>query len=292
MRKFTLVLLCSGLVTTLFAQKIEVREPQLIKEAGTEAYYPKFTPDGKTILLTSVNYAGLKSFDLETKQVKQLTSAQGAGFNTLVSDDSQTVYFQAIDYSEDPWGRTSFHAYDRKTLKTQRLSSFNNTPVQQPQTMLRAKSTAQSPVVVYANEDLQIVVEKNGRKTVLTPNGASEGYIWAQLSPDETKIVYTAYTLEKTFICDLSGNVITELGRIHAPQWLNNDWVVGMNDLDDGYVVLTSNIVGITANGKVKQDLTLSSGKIAMYPAISPTGNKIAFNTIEGELYIMDVVVK
>jgi len=288
-KRLIFVLFCSGIIMNLAAQKIEVKEPQLVKEAGTEAYYPKFTPDGKTILLTSINYAGLKTFNLETKKVKQLTADAGAGWNLAISDDSKTVCFQKIDMSRD---LVSFHSCNLETQKFQQLTTPESNPATRPLLLMKSKAALKSPVIAYTSEDLQIVVEKNGKKTVLTPNGTEESYIWVQLSPDGTKIVYHALYLTETFICDLSGKILSKLGRLHAPQWLNNDWIVGMNDLDDGHNVLNSNIVAATSNGKVKQDLTHPNAQIAMYPAVSPAGDKIAFNTLDGKLYIMDVVVK
>ena len=292
-RKLIFLLFCSGMLMNLSAQRIEVQEPRLMKEAGTEAYYPKFTPDGKTILLTSANYAGLKTFNLETKKVKQLTPEHGAGWNSVISDDSKTVCFQKIDYSSDIHGLTSFHICDLETQQIQQISPPEHEVMPtKTLTLMKSKAAIKSQVVAYTNEDLKLVVETNGKKTVLTPNGADESYIWAQLSPDKTKIVYHALYMTETFICDLSGKIVSKLGRVHAPQWLNNNWIVGMNDLDDGHNVLNSNIVAATANGKIKQNLTHPNGKIAMYPAVSPAGDKIAFNTIDGELYIMDVIIK
>ena len=284
------VTMCSVLVTNSFAQQIEVKEPQLIKEAGTEAYYPKFTPDGKTILLTSENNSGLKAFNLKTKQVEQLTTADGAGWNPVVSDDSKTICFRQIDYSVDPFGLASFHSYNLESKQTQQLTapSVDMAPTQ-TLSLMKSKAAIKSPVIAYTSEDLQIAVEKGGQKTILTPNGADKSYIWVQLSPDKTKIVYNA---SETFICDLSGKILANLGKLNAPQWLNNDWVVGMDDSDDGHVVVKSNIIGISVNGKVRQELTQLGDKIAMFPAVSPDGSKIAFNTLQGELYIMEISVK
>lgn len=256
----------------LAAQKIEVKEPQLIKEVGREACYPKFTPDGKTILLTASNYTGLRTFNLQTKKVKQLTSALGAGYNTVVSDDSKTVYYRKIDPNDDNGSCADFYSkISRKFLNSRPTSK---------------------PLIFVYTDDLKIVVENKGEKSILTPNGADEYYIWAQLSPDKTKIVYTASTQGKTYICDLSGNIIAGLGKLNAPQWLNNNWVIGMDDKDNGYVVVNSVIVAVTADGKIRQNLTQPFGKIAMYPAASPTGDKIAFSTLDDELYIMNVVVR
>jgi len=294
-RLVLLLLFCGGLFMSLAAQKIEVKEPQLVKEAGTEAYYPKFTPDGKTILLTSENYTGLKALNLETKKVNQLTSAAGAGWNTVISDDSKSVCYQEIDITDNnPIGFTTFYSRSLASQEVEQLTPpVAKSDVRPPLGLLKSKAAIKSPVLVYIDEDVKLVIEKDGRKTVVTPNGAEEAYIWPALSPDGKKIVYTVASLEKTFICDLSGKILADLGRLHACQWLNNDWVVGMDDKDDGHVLLSSNLVAVSADGKVKQDLTPVKGKlVAMYPATSPAGDKIAFNTPDGELYIMDVVVK
>jgi len=292
-RKLIFVLLCGGIFMNLTAQRIEVKEPQLVKEAGTEAYYPKFTPDGKTILLTAADWAGLKSFDLETKTVRQLTTVASAGLDPVVSDDSKTVIFQKMDYSVNPWGARSYHSFDMKTQQAQQVVSPLIPAETKPLTLMKSKAGIKSSIIVHISQDLQIVVERNGQQTILTPNGADQPYIWAVLSPDQTKIAYVAPWMgeEDAFVCDLQGNVLANLGKVNAPQWLDNDWVVGMDDKDDGHVITGSDIVGATANGKVRQKLT-SGEKAAMYPAVSPDGKKIAFNTLEGELYIMEVIVK
>jgi len=284
-KKLFFLLLCGGMMMHLSAQRIEVGTPQLVREAGTEVFYPKFTPDGRTILLTSVNHTGLKSFNLETRQIRELTSAAGAGWNPVVSVDSRTIYFQTIDGR-----RTSFYAHSLETRETRRMPSFDNAPVQRSQGTLRARTTAQMPTVVYVNEDLQIVVERDGQRTILTPNGQDVNYIWASLSPDGTRIAFYSMASGRVYISDLEGNVLANLGSIDAPVWLTNDWVVGFNEVNDGREVTASHIVAVTADGRVRQDLTPPGGKIAMFPAVSPDGRRIAFNTLDGNLYIMEVI--
>jgi len=271
-RKIIFLLLCGGMFMNLAAQKIEVKEPQLIKEAGAEACYPKFTPDGKTLLLTSENYTGLRALNLQTKKVTQLSSALGAGYNTVVSDDSKTVYYRKINPDNSNGSYASFYAKLSKKMSNSQPSG--------------------KPLIFVYSDDLKIVVENKGKKSILTPNGEDEYYIWVALSPDRTKIVYTVSSQGITFVCDLSGKVLANLGRLNAPQWLSNDWVIGMDDRDDGHVVVSSVIVAVTADGKIRQNLTQAKGKIAMYPAASPAGDKIAFHTLDGELYIMDVIIK
>ena len=61
MRKTVLLLLFSGAITALSAQQLLVKSisKQTFSESGGY-FYPKFSPDGSFLLLTSANYAGLK----------------------------------------------------------------------------------------------------------------------------------------------------------------------------------------------------------------------------------------
>jgi Tol biopolymer transport system component len=95
-----------------------------------------------------------------------------------------------------------------------------------------------------------------------------------------------------TFVCDINGENPVSLKKLNAPTWLNNEWVIGMNDKDDGDQVITSEIIAVTINGKIRQTLTTPFAKIAMYPAASADGKQIAFNSEKGQIYIMNIELK
>ena len=203
------------------------------------------------------------------------------------------IMVQETNFDLAPWGVRESFTIDLGTARRQQVAMPTNVEEVRPLALLRTKAEIKSPIVAYANQDLKLTVERNGRQTILTPNGADEDYIWASLSPDRTKIVYFVMSLGSTFVCDLNGRVLANLGsNFHAPQWLNNDWVIGMDDKDDGKVHTASHIVAVTADGKVRQNLTQPGGSLDMYPTASPDGKKIAFHTTAGELYIMEVIVK
>ncbi len=64
-----------------------------------------------------------------------------------------------------------------------------------------------------------------------------------------------------------------------------------MNDIDNGEILLSSSLVAASIDGKVYQTLT-TPDLIAMYPAVSPDGKQIVFNTERGDLYLLNVVLK
>lgn len=141
------------------------------------------------------------------------------------------------------------------------------------------------PSPVRTNQNLQIELTLNGQTTILTPNGADQRYLWPQLSPDGTKLVYCVSGVG-TYVFDLATEAVTFVGKMRAARWFNDQWLVAMQDQDDGYEVTASAIVMTRLDGSVQQMLTDDSVK-AMYP--SAQAGRVAFNTAEGEVYVMTV---
>jgi len=55
---------------------------------------PKWSPDGKKILFTKLNYTGLFVLDLITKQIDTLNMLRGAGFNAAWSSDGKSIFYK------------------------------------------------------------------------------------------------------------------------------------------------------------------------------------------------------
>ena len=75
---------------------------------------------------------------------------------------------------------------------------------------------------------------------------------------------------------------------MRAPKWYNNDIVVGMQDKDNGEIIIASKLVAASVDGKVKQNLTQDSS-MAMYPSVDKEGNKVAYVTTAGELFVINI---
>ena len=108
--------------------------------------------------------------------------------------------------------------------------------------------------------------------------------------PTGKKVLYN-YNGKSTYIADLEGNVLVDLGKLHAPKWINDNWVVGMNDRDNGHEVISSDILAVSADGKTKSNLTSTSDQIEMYPEVSATGDQVIFHTIKGEIFSLKLKV-
>ena len=136
-----------------------------------------------------------------------------------------------------------------------------------------------------------MVLYKNGVRTELTPSGANASYIWPSISPDNKNIVYTV-TGKGTYVCSVTGKNVTSLGKLNAPSWAGNRYVVGMDDRDDGEKLISSSLIITSIDGKLRKKLETPTGINAMYPSASKDGSRIAFNTDRGEVYLMQVEFK
>ncbi len=259
MRKLLLLLVLGA--QTIFAQNIQVTavSPINIGESGG-MYHPVFSPTGEYLLFTSENYEGLKMLSFTDGQVKTLTTEKGAGYGVKISKDGKTI------------------AYRKNELINQRLFSSVK--------LYSLSEGKQQQLVAPTREPL--AVGFSGNKPLLVKN---RQLVKSQLSAVEIVPIVTIEDRKMVFVCDLNGNNVAALGKLNAPQWLNNQWLVGMNDIDNGEILLSSSLVAASIDGKVYQTLT-TPDLIAMYPAVSPDGKQIVFNTERGDLYLLNVVLK
>lgn len=302
MKKILLLAVLFGQVA--FAQRLQIKSVEKISTDGLSGvYHPKFSPKGDYILLSGVDYSGLKMYSFANKGIKTITNDPGAGYGTQISDDGNTIlykknelkknlkYSSLVSYSKISDSKNEIVPSTRESL-TAKLQG--NTPVYvkgKKMVKPRSASQTQKKAIIICVEDRLLALYIDGSRKVLAPNGSQASYIWPSISPDQKRIVYTVAS-KGTFVCDLQGKNVVALGKLNAPVWLNNRWIVGMDDKDDGEKLISSVLVAVTTDGKTKQTVVAPQGKMAMYPAASSDGKRIAFNTENGELYVVDLIVE
>ena len=90
------------------------------------------------------------------------------------------------------------------------------------------------------------------------------------------------------FISDLAGANIIKLGKCNAPQWSRSgNWIIGMDDKDDGHKIVGSDIIAVSKDGKTRIELTHTANTMEMFPAVSPVENKIVVSTSAGDLLLL-----
>ena len=234
------------------------------------------SPKGDYLILTDLSNTGLVRYDLTTKATTTITDAEGAGWNIAISQDGSKITYR--------------QRHDNKQLIRHNIMQYDMTSKKavvraQAQRGTAALVDATAANTVAINEDLHLVLTRNGKSIVLTPNGENESYNWPSISPDGNKILYYVSGVG-CFVCNLNGNGVQKVAsHCRAPQWYDNNTIIGMADEDDGKVLTASAIVLHTLDGK--SQILVGKDMMAIYPVAAE--GKIAFSTAAGEMYLLQV---
>lgn len=277
--KKTLLSLSLAIATIASAQVLNVRSVEQLSIPAGDVKVAGVSQDGSFVLLTSSANAGLKKVVLATGETTVLSEAAGAGYNAAISEDGQTVIFRERTMAKDKTFKTKLLKKELSGKKTQTLV----TPTRSiRQVALAANLAVARPVVSIENRQLMLTI--GGATVTLSPLGTDKSYIWPSVSPDARHILfYVAGT--GAYVCDITGQNVRFLGHdLRAPKWYNNEVVIGMNDKDNGEVVISSEIVAVNLQGSTQ---VLTSGINAMYPYAAD--GKIVCSGFEGETYMITV---
>lgn len=135
------------------------------------------------------------------------------------------------------------------------------------------------------NEDLHLNLYRNGTVTRLTPHGDND-YIWSSLSPDRKMILF--YSRRGAAVCDLTGKVLYELGKLKAPVWYGNDYVVGHHSEDDGYNYTAAYISIRSLDGSVDKALTAPES-MAMFPQVDARLGRVVYANLDGDIHLLQL---
>ena len=283
--------------TQVSVQEVQGSQPGDVRMAGLSG-------DGRYALVTSMSNRGLTRVSLSDGQRVTLTEAEGAGIAPVISPDGQMVMHCADTFGPDHLRRTAVDVMDVAAGHTER--------VVQPARELTAYSLQGTLAEVVADgqatrrrvgkaagaaaeratvtcSDLRLQVTRDGHTVTLTPNGDGDDvtYIWASLSPDGQRILYHVST-EGTYVCDLNGDNVQYVAfDCLAPQWYDDNTIVGMRERDDDLRIASSAIVAYTLDG-ARQQLT-PDDDVLLYPFCSAPAGRIVCTRGNGQMVVINV---
>lgn len=299
MKKLVLIGIVLLGLSSAMAQTITIEKTYRVE--GQTGFHPGFNNTGELLAFTSESYVGLHVYNFSDKSTIKVSEEQGAGYQPVFSSDNNKVFFKNIVY-ESKLRKEGIKSFDlAQKSQVEMLSPRRN--MKQPQSfqngfmvyadakLLKAtfgKTKAQASDYVWSDGN-NLNVFRDNKIYILNPVGGASGYVWASLSPNGRMILFTAAG-SGTFICDLNGKIISKLGYLNAPAWYNDDFVVGMQDKDDGHFVTESKILIKSIDGKIEKTLS-ESGQTAMYPTAASAAGKVAYNTIDGHIYVVELKI-
>lgn len=300
MKKTALTLLAILLTVGSIAQTVSITRHYEINTGNNAAYFPVLNRTGDKLLYSSGAYSGLTLYDLKTNTGTTITTEAGAGFEPVFDLANNRIFYRYSTFENGRKldGMASYDPGSGKNLEMlsprrelRQVRSYNNgflVAAEKQILKVTFGRTTNEDLYFVTTEDLKMVVVKNGRKTYLNPLNMDESrYIWVSLSPDNTKILFTAVG-KGTYICDINGKILHTLNYLNAPVWYDENHVAGMVDKDDGHVITSSTVqlVNIRSNARTQVS---RNGEMAMHPSAS-TG-KIAYHTTDGKIIVATVAI-
>ncbi len=284
-------------IATLSAQTIAVEKSYRLMDQ--QGFHPQFNANGSMLAFTTESYTGLDIYNFSNNAVVRVSEDPGAGFQPVFSKSSDKVFFKNIIYE---------NRLRKEGIKSYEFNSNKKVTMLEPRRNIKQPQAFENGILVYADARLlkatfgktktpvtdyvwsdgsNLNIYRDNKIKRLNPVGDANGYIWASLSPNGKMILFTAAGTG-TFVSDLNGKIIAKLGYLNAPVWYNDNLVVGMQDKDNGEYVTESKILMKSIDGKVEKVLS-TPNQIAMYPTTAASAKKVAYNTVKGEIYVVEL---
>lgn len=275
-----------------FAQ-VKIISQKIIPLPKTENWHkPIFSKNGNALYFTNDSFGGIWKYDLTKNKLNKISGDAGSGYQFSISEDEKNISYRTTNNIGNERIQKII-SIDLNNLKKNTKAQSNDLTTPKyigNELWYLNNSKKQEPKINSSNFEL-LGIEKgkiylliNGKRIKFDPIENGE-YIWASLSPSNEFIL--AYeTSIGTFIANKNGEVISKLGRKNSPVWVNNNWILFMDDKDDGEKLISSDLKIISFDGKNEIYLAETKSIHEMYPSVNQLTNQIVSSTSDGQIII------
>lgn len=292
------------MVMPIQAQVVKVISDEPLNLPESElGYNPVISPTGTYILFSGDDFSGLRRYDLKTERLVTLSTEKGAGFDLKISEDGKLVAYRSQEYS-NKLRYTTLKVIDMQTRKKHNIikksrdiegyafeggSIFVIEDGKMRHKRIIGDIVLKRPAVSSIQKG-QLQVTRYSQTSTISPTGSDDNYLWTSVSPDGTKLLYYVIEHGQAYVSNLDGSNPVSLGVLRAPKWMGSDWVVGMEDYDNGVRLTASSVVIVSAEGENRTVLTPSS-VIATNPSGTKDASTIVYNTDDGQVRLLKLSI-
>ena len=285
-----------------------IRTTKIINETEGAFFYPKFDDKNKRIFFSTANYTGIFYYDLEKKSINNLIDAKGTGLNYII--EGNEVYFvlpainernnrrifsvakQNIDSKKIDIIFKSNSGIKSLAVNENILSFFVNDTVKffDVSNNVFVENRDIYDVTVFSSLNDKLLIYSEGELRTFTP---FQNYMITNVTEadDRNLILEIAgkgiykYSLETNQIDFLTDEIIL-LNMLK-----NSNLAVGVKQKNDGLIETKSEIFIFDILSKNLINLTAELNITALNPSFNNDGSQIAFNTMEGNIYLMSLKI-
>jgi Tol biopolymer transport system component len=277
-------------------------EPEKINLKNQEFFYPKYSPDGNSLLLTKANYSGIWKYNLGDQSLTELTDLPSAGFSFVSPDKSKNIYFISRDFDNNRRSIFKLFSVDKNSSETKllyesalRLSSLSlsedNSLIFLEDNSLKkinadngdVESASNLTHPFYVLDQSKILKYYRGETSVVKDYSPSN-LIWLEKLPGNNKLA--VYIAGKGLVIIDDNGTENVIGNFSSPAISPDGRMIAYNiEKDDGHRILSSDIYVAVLGDSIKSyKITDTENEIEMNPSWSPKGDELVFNNYNGEI--------
>lgn len=296
------------LAYNLVAQPQAAGQPREVIVMEQVCMSPQWSPDGRYIAFTSLNYNGIWLFDQQKQAITLLTDDAGVGFGFAWSPDGKSILARPVIYENlrrfhqvkmyDANTRQQFLLQDKTralegfpmwTLGGSQVAMVLDGQLQLKNTGKPAVKTSDVPVVYALNGNLYQADHQ--RKSASRLSVFEGRHIFnIAVSPQGDKIAFQVSGLG-LFVINSDGTSLTHLGNGERASWMpDGGYVIVTLIEDDGKVITSGELYAVDIKSGEYFHLTAHTSLVAIKPTVSPDGKQVAFDDPHiGRIYVMDL---
>ena len=244
-------------------------------EAG--ACHPVLSPDGHTLLYSTVDHTGLKALDLTSGAVTVIDTEVAAGFQPVFTADGLQVYYRTAQMTDGLMYRDvrSFSFEQGRATRVQAHSRSNDAAA--------AFAGTAAAWADYRN----IAVQLDGVRSEISPVADAHSYLWASLNGDASKIAFCE-PFSGVYVCNADGtDAVKLLVKGDFVSWAGPRTIVAVVSEDDGYGILSSQLVAVnTSTGIVR---TLTPDSVLVGEATASLDGTVVYTDADGLMYKFNI---
>ncbi len=245
---------------------------------GHAAYHPVLSTDGTQMLYSTMDHHGLTIVDLATGAEQVISQETGAGFDPMFTPDGSEVVYRTATRIDGLLNR------DVRSYSLAKAASRELQPYSREQVVMEKAAGKRS----FARAEMtRIEIVKEGKSAEVNPLQGADRYQWASISPDGQRVLFLE-PFKGVYVCDLDGTkAVKILGNSSCyPCWIDDNTVAAVTTTDDGYQILSSQLVYVDLSTNVVTPITgdeMQVGELASCPA----KRMVVFNDMEGNLFTL-----